>query len=157
MKMLKEEYDEWVKTVRLAHYKRLSLDPESLESNERYMLGQLRNLLLEDGFSEEALASLVEEYKDMDEETRMKEVEEKVKILVGQICEYLDGVEEISSIDYPELYHRIQELVALNSTLANELLRSSYDEKGIHHCMCCGDSLFGRPCTYYFSKKLTYK
>lgn len=149
---LKQEYKEWITTVRLAHYKRLS-NTLVLESNEREMLLKLKQLLLEDGISEETINQEVSQYKELSDEERKKQLEEKVEVLVSQIITYLENFEEISSKDYPEVYHRIQELVALNHVLANELIKETFEREKISHYMICGDPLSGGPCTYYFSKK----
>lgn len=156
---LKQEYKEWITIVRLAHYKRLRTNPLPLENNEKKMLEELKQLLLEDGITEETINEEVSKYKNLSEEERTKQIEEKAGVLVSQIVTYLENTEEINSKDYPELYHRIQELVALNPSVANSLIKETFESEKISHCISCGDSLYGKPepCTYYFSKKLTYK
>ena len=157
IKELKQKYKDWITIVRLAHYKRLCISPLPLENNERFMLERLKKMLLEDGITEETINQEVSQYKKLSEDERTKQIKEKVGVLVSQIVTYLENIEEINSTDYPELYHRIQELVALNPSVANDLINRAFESERINHCMSCGDSLYGRPCTYYFSKKLTYK
>lgn len=154
---LKQEYQEWINAVRLAHLKRLSLNEETLDNNELTILKQFRSALLNDGVSEEFIKDEVSKYKATSEEERLEELKTKVNNLVNRINALLASKEEISSIDYPELYHRIQEVIALEDKIANKLISDSFESEGINHCMSCGDSLFGRPCTYYFSKSLSYK
>lgn len=154
---LKQEYQEWIIKVRLVHYKRLTTSTLPLDNNEKVILERLNKMLLEDGITKEAIDKEVDDYKQLSEEEKTKQIEEKVDDLVNKITTYLENIEEINSKDYPELYHRIQELLALKPTLANELIQKAFETKKINHCMSCGDSLYGKPCTYYFSKKLSYK
>ncbi len=149
---LKKEYDEWVRKVRLAHYKRLS-NALSLESSEKSMLVTFRQLLLDDGFTDYELTQEVLQYKELSDEEKKKQMEDKAQELVSQIMTYLENAEEISSKVEPELYHRIQELVALDPKGATKLIDEFFEREKIYRCNVCGDSLFGGPCTYYFSKK----
>lgn len=150
---LTKEYSEWIRVVRLAHLKRLSSSTLPLENNEKEMLRRIKQLLLEDGFTEDDINQEVRQYMELNEEKRKKQLEDKVRELVSQIVSYLGDIEEINSKEYPELYHRIQELVALNPTVANELINEFFEREKISHIMSCGDSIYGGPCTYYFSKK----
>lgn len=154
---MKQRDQEWIKVVRIAHLKRLSLTEETLNSNDKIILKRLKSLLLENGTTEETINQEILAYRDLSEEGRNRELIEKAEELTSLITEYLEIFEEISSKDYPELYHRIQELVALNPDIANTLIKDTFTREHINHCMSCGDSLYGRTCTYYFSKKLSYE
>lgn len=121
------------------------------------MLIKIKELLLEDGITEDIINEEVLKYSELNDDERKKQMEEKVNLLVSQILTYLDKDEEINSKDYPELYYRIQELLALNPYSANEIIQEAFRQDNINHCMNCDSSLFGGPCTYYFSKKLSYK
>lgn len=153
----KDKYQEWLNKVRLAHLKRLSLNEETLDNNNLALLKQFKDSLLNNGLEEETINKEVSLYKEKTEEERIQEIKTKINTLVNKLNSLLAEKEEISSIDYPELYHRIQEVIALESEAANKLINDSFNTEGINHCMSCGDSLFGRPCTYYFSKTLSYK
>lgn len=154
---LKQEYNEWMNTVRLAHYKRMKANLETLSDYEKNMFSSIRQALFDNGYSEEVLNQEVSSYQSLSDDERIAQLKEKVDVLVKQIEDILDGTDEISSSDFPELYHRIQELIAYDSDKANELIQEAYESAGISHYMNCGDSLFGRPCTYYFSRKLSSK
>ena len=149
---LKKEYDEWVRKIRLAHYKRLST-ALSLDSEDKNMLVIFRQLLLDDGFTDDVLAQEVLQYKELSDEEKKKQIDDKAQELVDKIMSYLENNEEISSKVEPELYHRIQELLALDPKGANKLIDEFFEREEIYRCTVCGDSLFGGPCTYYFSKK----
>ena len=157
--MVKKELSqeqEWITKVRLAHYKRLS-NTSVLENSEQEMLAILKDLLLNDGITEEIINQEVCQYGELSEEERIKEMIEKAEALVSQIVTYLGDSEEISSKDYPELYHRIQELLALDSTRGSDLINEALEREKISHFISCGSSLYGGPCTYYFSKKISYR
>lgn len=154
---MKKEEQEWITTIRLSHYKWLCNNTSSLDDMEKSMLIKIKQLLLDDGITEETINQEVWKYSELNEEERKKQMKEKAEELVLQITSYLENVEEISSKDYPELYYRIQELLALDPHSANELIKEVFAQDGINHCMNCNNSLFGEPCTYYFSKKLSYK
>ncbi len=154
---LKQEYNEWINTVRLAHYKRMKANLDALNAYEKNMFSSIRQALLDAGYSEEELSQEVSSYQSLSDDERILQLKEKVAALVKQIEEKLDTSEEVCSSDFPELYHRIQELIAYDSDKANELIQEAYESAGISHYMCCEDSLFGRPCTYYFSRKLSSK
>lgn len=151
------ELEQWIITIRLAHYKWLTTNIQSLKNNEKEMLLKLKQMLIEDGIAEQTIDQEILKYKKLSEEERKQEMIKKVQILVSLIINYLENSEEINSIDYPELYFRIQELLALNSDIANELIKESFNSENINYCMNCSNSLYGKPCTYYFSKKLSYK
>lgn len=150
---LKREYTEWIKKVRLAHVKRLSTSNKPLENNEKEILIKIKQLLLESGLTEGDIDQEILQYKELTDEDKKQLLEDKVQNLVSQIISYLDDASEVSSKDYPELYHRIQELVALNPDVANELINDFFEREKISHFTSCGDSIYGGPCTYYFSKK----
>lgn len=150
------ENKKWMIKVRLAHFKRLSSKLTTLENHEKEMLIKIKQLLLEDGVTEETINQEIFEYNKLNEEERKKQIDEKVEVLVSQIVTYLEDIEEINSKDYPELYHRIQEILALN-TDGNELISQAFERENISHCMNCSGAIYGGPCTYYFSKKLSYK
>lgn len=154
---MKQTNQDWIKVVRIAHLKRLSLTEETLNNNDKVNLARIKQLLLENGSTEETINQEIFSYKNLSEEERTQQLVEKTEELTSLITEYLEIFEEISSKDYPELYHRIQELVALNPDAANDLIKATFTREHINHCMSCGDSIYGRPCTYYFSKKLSYE
>lgn len=150
-----QEQNEWITKVRLAIYKGLSIKPV-LDNNEKEMQRILKQLLSQDGWSEETLDREISLYRALSDEERLKLLEEKAEALASQIGTYLENNEEISSKDYPELYHRIQELLVLDPSRANEVIKKTLERKKISHSESCGASLFGIPCTYYFSKKISY-
>ena len=146
---------EWITKVRLAQYKRLSMDPE--EYDAKIWLDKFKQTLLEDGYTEEQLNKEVLEYSALSEEQRIKQMEEKAEALVAQVMMHLENKEEISSAEYPELYHRIQEILALNPNIANQIIQDAFAAQKINEGMSCGDALTGGTCSYYFSKTLIYK
>lgn len=148
----KQKQDEWIRKVRLAHYKRLS-NALSLDTDEKNRLIMLRQLLLSDGFTEEAITQEALQYGMLNDEEKQKQVDEKIEELVSQITAYLENIEEISSKEKPELYHRIQEILALNPDGGSDLIGEVFEKEKIYRCTVCGDSLYGGGCTYYFSKK----
>lgn len=152
---LKQEYIEWINKVRLAHYKRMKANLEALSDYEKNMFPSIKQALIDAGYSEDILRQEALTYQSLSEDERALKLKEKVVALVKQIEDKLCTSEEICSSDFPELYHRIQELIAYDSDKANELIQEAYESAGISHYMSCGDSLFGRPCTYYFSRKLS--
>lgn len=149
------DYKEWIIKVRLAHFKRLSIS--KLDNNQKELLLRLKELLLEDGINEEELRNQTLVYGQLNDEEKIKILEDKVLELVMKLLPILETNDEVSSKDYPEFYHAIQELIAYSPDEANKLIKEIFAKEHINHCMSCGSSLYGNPCTYYFSKKLTYK
>lgn len=150
-----EEIKEWEKKVFIAIYKGLNIRP--ISNYEKNMLVDLRKRLLDCGITEEEMEKIVSEYKKLSEEERRQEIEEKVEALVLQINTFLEGKEEISSDEYPELYHRIQELIALNEEVGNELINKAFARENINKGLNCGGRIYGRECAYLFSKTLRYQ
>ena len=160
MKQLNQEDKEWLTKIRLARYKSLSISPKPLEYEEKVIFERLKQFLLEDGITEETIDQAVLEYENLSEDERKQQLLEKVEVLVSQIITYFDENKEDKEIDskrYPILYYRINELIGLNPTLANQLIKEAFAREKINNCMNCSNSLYGGECTYYFSKKLTYK
>ena len=155
-KVLTPEDKEWITKVLLTSYKSLSVGT-TLDYSDKIMLDKLRQMLLEDGFTNETLEQVVLEYAQLSEEERLKEIEEKVEALISQIVPLLEGKEEISSKEYPELYYCIQELVAINPEVANQLIKEAYAKENIRYGTDCSGSLYGEECSYCFSKTLTYE
>lgn len=153
----KQENKKWINKVRLAQYKYLSIYASNEE--EQNILKLLKQRLLEDGITEEIINQEVLDYKNLSDEELNKQIKEKVEDLVYRIVNLLakEGKDEVDSNEYPELYHRIQELMALNPKIANQLINEAFEKENISNGMNCGNALCGGGCSYYFSKKLTYK
>ena len=124
-----------------------------MDSDDKNMLVRFRQLLLDDGFTDDALTQEVLQYKELSDEEKKKQMDDKAQELVDEIMSYLENNEEISSTEQPELYHRIQELLAINPDGANELIKEVFEREKIYHLTICGNSIYGNPCTYYFSKQ----
>lgn len=149
------EIREWEKKVFIAIYKGLNI--RTISDYEKNMLVELRKRLQERGITDEEMKKIVLEYQNLSEEERRQEIKEKVEDLVSQINTYLDGKVEISSDEYPELYHRIQELISLNEEVGNELINEAFAREKINKGFNCGGRIYGGECAYLFSKTLRYQ
>lgn len=154
---VKHEHKEWITRIRLARYKSLSISTQMTEYEEKVMFKQIKQMLLEDGITEETINQEALNYSNLSEDERKKQIVEKVEVLVSQIAILLKTNDEIDSKDYPELYYRIEEIIALNPDLGNQLIKEAFERESINNAKNCSDSLYGGGCSYYFSKTLSYK
>lgn len=157
MENVTEEEKEWLKRIRLAKYKSLSLKEDN---DSQKLMKWFEELLLEEGFTKEELQLELERFK----REELPDKDEILKNKVGEIMyDIVATLEEkkpekgyISTSDYPEYYYRIQEVVAMDTELGPELLMEAERRANIEHSDYHNEDLQGNDIgnhTYYFSKK----
>lgn len=152
-----KEAKEWVKRMRLAKYKNLSSkeDNASLELKEK-----IEELLLNDGFTKKELQLELESYKKEELPNKKEILKTKVEEIVHDIIATLETKKPekgyISTIDYPDYYYRIQEVVMTDTELAAELFQEAERRANLEHSSIHGEDLQGNNTggyVYFFNKK----
>lgn len=147
------------KNLRLAKYKSLSLKKDA-ESQK--LMKEIEELLLESGFTKEQLQLEVENYAINEFPCQEEVIKNKAQEIMYDITKTLKEENPeagyISTIDYPEYYYRIQEVLMMDSDFAAEVLEEAERRANIEHTSSHSEDLQGNNIggyTYYFSKKVT--
>lgn len=149
--------EEWLKRLRLAKYKSLSLKEDN---DSQKLMREIEELLLEEGFTKEELQLELERYKREELPNKDEILKTKVEEIMYDITTTLEEKKPekgyISTSDYPEYYYRIQEVVMMDTELGGELLmeaerRADLEHTSYHNVDFQGNDIGNY--TYYFNKK----
>ncbi|MBQ2917572.1 MAG: hypothetical protein IJE59_05395 [Clostridia bacterium] len=147
---------EWRKIVQLTYYARLSLISNSGDDGSEAKKFK-RILKKEHGLSETDLQKELNKFKEEVLPKKETIIKQKAAEIISDIVEGLKKLkngEFLNTDDNREIYHRIQEIIAIDANLANEVLQEGVEKANITHRVVhttnfCGDDLGGY--TYYFS------
>ncbi len=147
---------EWRTIVLLANYKRLCSTGNSQETNSERQ--KVKDILKgECGLSEEDLEKELQQYKEEVLPQKEAIIKQKAKDIMNDIVKALNEIksdESLSTADNREIFHRMQEILALDGDIADEALQEEEKKANITHTLIHqtnlnGDDLGGH--VYYFS------
>lgn len=157
MENVTEEAKEWLKRIRLAKYKSLSLKEDN---DSQKLMKEFEELLLEEGLTKEELQLELERYKREELPNKDGILKNKVEEIMYDIVATLEEKKPengyISTSDYPEYYYRIQEVVMMDAELGGNLLMEAERRADLEHTSYHNEDLQGNDIgnyTYYFNKK----
>ena len=152
---MKKTEKEWRKIVQLAHYARLSINPEQV-SPEAEELGE--TIKKEHGLSETDLQKELKKFKEEVLPKKETIIRQKATEIIRDIEAGLKKLQKGESLstngDNREIYHRMQEILAIDPKIAGQALKEEEAKANISHTIIHrtnlnGDDLGGH--TYYFS------
>lgn len=156
---MKKTEKEWRKIVQLTHYARLSSsnNPQQVSAKAEDFKKILKK---EHGLSE---ADLQKELNKFRKEVLPKKetiIKQKAAEIMSDIAEGLKKLkkgESLNTSDNREIYHRMQEILAIDPNIASKAFQEEEEKANISHTMVhstnlCGDDLGGHTYYFYFDK-----
>lgn len=148
---------EWRKIVLLARYNSLRSDVNSQETNNDNILKVEDILEKEYDLSQKDLEEQLQQYKKDVLPQKEAIIKQRAKEIMSDIARELNEIrtdDSFSTADNREIFHRIQEILAMDGDIANEALQEAEKKANITHTMfhqtnLNGDNLGGH--VYYFS------
>jgi len=151
---MKRTEKEWRKIIQLAHFARLSINPEQAAPTAE----EMSEILKKDyGLTEEDLQKELNKFKEEVEPKKESIIKKKAAKIMKDIVKGLKKLEKgaiLSTNDNREIYHRMQEILAIDPKIANQALQEEQEKANvthtkIHRTNMKGDDLGNH--TYYFS------
>lgn len=152
--MNKAEKTEWLKKIRLTKYASLKLKSQKTK-NDMELMTAIEQTLLDMGIGYDEINN----YCDWLSQDNLEErIALKCNEIFDDIVIKIESSKEktINTHTFPEIYFKIQEIIAMDSELASTLLEEAERQAHIEHVTFMNSDREGNDCgnyTYYFSKK----
>ena len=152
--MKEKERKEWLKKIRLAKYTSLKLKKDK-SKDEIELMRAIETTLFDMGISSIEIDNYFNSFIQDD-------LEEKISIKCNDFFdEILSKIEhskdeEIDTKKFPEFYFKIQEVLAMDSDMAQVLLKEAEKRVNVEHILMHNSDMEGNDLgnhVYYFSKK----